>query len=834
MSSRQQRSEMKNCAKMVLWLWLCLSLMLSSCTGNTAVLDIPQQTETPETIMVLPEEIVHINDLGLGAGKISGTVKEETLNWVDQSIHQYAAMLVDATPFLTTQADLSDVKVYETSSLDNDGGYSFDLPQQTVGENGIQVMLLTVEDQDCLIPGNQLFYCWDAELSSIAFEDVSQSKVVDGQVLVWAADDRQSFPESIGADGLYFTDDDEQKSLEPGYTLIDLGTKPFTFDHQGELEMALYSNYDPSIRDLSELTYTEAFDRIFTDMREGYAFNGVEGKEPDWDTVYELIYPQVQAAEESGDANTWISALNAYTQQFSDSHVRISGDVVDEWVEELYSHGLVYYYTPLNNGDIIYTHGPMDDIERGRFTVGTEGDVLAGINGIPVEEEIKKIIPLFGSYSNPEMYYRAQVHDISHIYNEKQMKYQLDRLNGWSFNLERVRYGMKYSISAEDFHSVYYSSELPVTFERLSSGVGVITIHPDESTMQETMDLFNNALTHLSSMDIDTLILDLRESADIRFMNYAGYFSDTSIPLGDMQWRQFGLTQGKQRMQSLIAQPQENQYSFEQIAILTGEYCKDACEADVYALSLLPQSRVYASTSTYGSYSIAHTKPFLLPGGIIFNYSTGYTNDVDGALLIEGAGIQQDVLLEESISTYLLAYDWRLRLTSNLLSFADEMDVIPESIPQPVEPTDEVVDAIIAEIKQRDIEYLALDVYPEILRSLNYDYRVFVEDPGELIVSEKWCTDDPDLYLYKAERMDIEFIVDGLNVDEKFFTTRIIHRGNYFDCWVKLAILKNWDPGIHRVKINSSFSGTFFDDGANSYRSGTYTEEYNIVVKESE
>jgi hypothetical protein len=829
-----QRTEMKTNAKMVLWLLFCLGLLLSSCTSNVTEDEVPLPTEQPETMMVLPDEIVHISDLGLGAGKISGTVKEETLNWVDQPMNQYAAMLVDAIPFLTAQADLSDLKVYETSSLDNDGSYSFDLPQQPTADKGIQVMMLAVEDHDCLIPGNQLFYCWDAELSSIAFKDVSQSKVMDGQLLVWAADDRQRFPESIGADDLFFTEDDEMKSLEPGYTLIDLGAKPFSFDHQGELEMALYSNYDPSIRDLSELTYTEAFERIFNDMQVGYAFNGVEGKEPDWDAVYELIYPQVQIAEESGDVNDWISALNAFTQQFSDSHVSISGDVVDEWVEEKYSHGLVYYFTSMSNGDIIYTHGPMDDIERGRFTVGTEGDILVGINSIPVEEEMKNINPLFGSYSNPEMYYRAQVHDISHIYNEKQMKYQLDRLNGWAFNLERVSYGMKYSISAEDFHSVYYSPDLPITFERLSSGVGLITIHPDESTMQETMRLFHNALNQFSTMDIDTLILDLRESADDRFMNYAGYFSDTDILLGEMQWKQFGLAQGKQRMQSLVAQPQESQYNFEQIAILTGEYCKDACEADVYSLSLLPQSKVYASTSTFGSYSITLMNPFLLPNGINFNYSIGYTNDANGALMIEGAGVQKDVLLEESISTYLLAYDWRLRLTNDLLSFAEEMEVIPESIPQPVVPNDEVIAAIIAEIKQRDIEYLALDVYPEILRSLNYDYRVFVEDPGELIISEKWCTDDPDLYLYKAERMDIEFIVDGLKVDEEFFITRIIHRGNNFDCWVKLAVLKNWNPGNHLVKINSSFSGTFFDDGANSYRSGTYTEEYTVVVKGSE
>ncbi len=46
--------------------------------------------------------------------------------------------------------------------------------------------------------------------------------------------------------------------------------------------------------DLSSLSYTQAFDEMFAVIRRDYAFNGVAGKEPDWEALYAEIRPRVE------------------------------------------------------------------------------------------------------------------------------------------------------------------------------------------------------------------------------------------------------------------------------------------------------------------------------------------------------------------------------------------------------------------------------------------------------------------------------------------------------------------------------------------------------------
>ena len=168
-----------------------------------------------------------------------------------------------------------------------------------------------------------------------------------------------------------------------------------------------------------------------------------------------------------------------------------------------------------------------------------------------------------------------------------------------------------------------------------------------------------------------------------------------------------------------------------------------------------------------------------------------------------------------------------------MLAYEEEMNIIPQSNPVPMELSDDEIDNLIDEMEQRDLEYLSVDAYPLLFQLVNYSYRVFVEDPGKLFISEKWCTDDPDLYLNKGEYMTIEFIVDGATVDESYCHTTIIQKNEY-KCWVKYVVMDQWVPGTHHVEISSEYLHQYFFDGSNSYNQGKYVEEYTVVVKESE
>ena len=57
---------------------------------------------------------------------------------------------------------------------------------------------------------------------------------------------------------MLFTNDDPTKHIEAGYTIVNLDSNPFTFTKERISEITLYEG-DVAINDLSELSYTEAF-----------------------------------------------------------------------------------------------------------------------------------------------------------------------------------------------------------------------------------------------------------------------------------------------------------------------------------------------------------------------------------------------------------------------------------------------------------------------------------------------------------------------------------------------------------------------------------------------
>ena len=137
---------------------------------------------------------------------------------------------------------------------------------------------------------------WPTYLASIKADTENDDEVIGGKLIVWSPDAEQSFPSSFGEDGLLFTADDPVASIESGYTLVDLDTEPFTFSKSPIAEMTLYEPDDVALKDFSGDSYTEAFDKMFEQISKEYAFNGIEGKQPDWDALYAELKPRVEQA----------------------------------------------------------------------------------------------------------------------------------------------------------------------------------------------------------------------------------------------------------------------------------------------------------------------------------------------------------------------------------------------------------------------------------------------------------------------------------------------------------------------------------------------------------
>src|SRR5688572_22213639 len=67
---------------------------------------------------------------------------------------------------------------------------------------------------------------WSTSFTSILAAP-GTNEITGGKLVVWSADDEQSFPSDFGDDGLLFTDDDPVAPISAGWTVVDLDDAPF-------------------------------------------------------------------------------------------------------------------------------------------------------------------------------------------------------------------------------------------------------------------------------------------------------------------------------------------------------------------------------------------------------------------------------------------------------------------------------------------------------------------------------------------------------------------------------------------------------------------------------
>ncbi|MGZ9234659.1 MAG: S41 family peptidase, partial [Anaerolineales bacterium] len=115
-------------------------------------------------------------------------------------------------------------------------------------------------------------------------------EVFGGKYLVYAPDNQQQFPSDFGADQKLFTDDDPVMDLRAGWSVIDLDQSPFAIDRSEEPTIDLIEPESTALDDFSQLSYTEAFEKMLEKFTNEYAFT--ELKKIDWATKGEEFRPR--------------------------------------------------------------------------------------------------------------------------------------------------------------------------------------------------------------------------------------------------------------------------------------------------------------------------------------------------------------------------------------------------------------------------------------------------------------------------------------------------------------------------------------------------------------
>lgn len=507
---------------------------------------------------------------------------------------------------------------------------------------------------------------WPSYLASVKTDSENQDEVSGGKLVIWAPDSEQEFPSGFGDDGLLLTDDDPQMSVPAGYSVVDLDSEPFELIRDAVIDLELYEPEDIAVKDFSAQSYSEAFNSMFEIASKEYAFNGVEGKQPDWDSLYAEIAPRVAQAEENHDSYEYFLALRDFALTFNDGHVGILGGDDEVIYNQRVLGGYGFAVRELDDGSVIVVFltegGPA---MLAGMQVGAE---IVEFNGVNVQTAISEV-PAFEPqstdfglrYEQTTFLTRSTVGDTAVVKYQNPgdavqtatltSVYELDSL----YAVYRGGTRDDYALPVEYYMDTYY-------------GIGYILVNSNYDDLGLAYRIFERALKIFEEAGAYGIIIDMRNNSGGASLGFAGFFHDEDIMLGQLEYYSEKTGQFEAEGPREKVYPNENQYRFDQMVLLVDQFCFSACEIEAYGFSQVPGMVVMGQFPTGGVEAETARGEFLLPEDIELYIPTGRFTLPDGGIFLEGQGVQptiqlpvdRDSILSNQDSVLLSAYDYIL------------------------------------------------------------------------------------------------------------------------------------------------------------------------------
>lgn len=635
------------------------SVMLSGCQFgqlfNSNTPTIPSGEAVPDGPVLITGEFEYTNEFA-----------------VETYYVEHAVSLLDMTGFVQRDMEWEipvEGQVLGYMDLDEDNNratYRLSLPavpegsfndvdQDGVSDDGLQIFSLVYSPNvtgGVFSEGDDRSYGWPSYLASVKTDTENQDEVIGGKLVIWAADSEQQFPSGFGEDGSLFTEDDPQMDVPAGYSIVNLDTQPFELERDSVVDITLYEPEDVAVKDFSDLSYTEAFDSMFEIASKEYAFNGVEGKQPDWDALYAQIAPKIAEAQEERDVYSFFLALRDFAMTFNDGHVGFDGgDLQGVYNQNTILGGYGFAVRELDDGNVIVVYiledGPAD---QAGMEVGAE---LLDYNGKDVQTALEEVTPYepqstdFGlRYEQTNFLTRGPVGvTVSVTFKnpgQSSQTAQLTSIYEVDSLLSVYRGGSSYddnALPAEYYYDSYY-------------GIGYIRLNSNYDDLGLLERIFNRALNIFEDAGAIGIVIDLRHNYGGSPLGLAGYLYDEEILLGQSEYYSDKTGQFEAEGPRDKVYPKEEQYRFDTMVLLVDQFCYSACEIEAYGFSQVPGMVVMGQFPTAGVEAETARGDFLLPEGMEMTIPTGRFTLPDGSIFLEGQGVQPSVRLpvdEESL-----------------------------------------------------------------------------------------------------------------------------------------------------------------------------------------
>ncbi|MBN2388217.1 MAG: hypothetical protein JXB85_14465 [Anaerolineales bacterium] len=813
--------------------WLFVVLLLVAACG-------PRPTAAPSAVPVAGD--------GNEPYLVRGTM-DFTNAFVAMIFEEHAVALVDMYGFVLRDEEWEIPVASQTlgfMAMDEDAlyaEYSLQLPARPTGQfadvdndgeadAGVQIFAVSYWPNVYGGPyseGDDRSRGWPAGFSSVMTDSERDDEVNGGILLIWAPDDGQSFPTGYGDDDMLFTGDDPVAAIPVGWTIVDLDQSPFTFFKEAEPVIDLYEPADYAVKDYSGMSYTEAFDALIEFLRMNYAFNGIEGKEPDYTTLVTELRPRVEQAEADSDPQAYYLALRDLTWAFRDGHVGLDGgDYQYALFLEETSGGYGFTIYEMDDGRFVVIYlSPGGPAERAGMQVGAE---LTDFNGLPIGEAVSQVTP-WALPQSTEWQVRYQ-----------QARYLLRTLPGTEATVGYVNPdGAAGSVTLTAIEerdsfsrsSVYYGAPtalLPVEFRILDSGVGYVAVYSEADDIQLTIRLFERALQAFAGLQVPGIVIDMRYNGGGTPLGLAGFLTDQEIPLGQSYY--YNENTGEFEAEGMPDRilPNTNQYRFDKIVVLVGQACASACEEEAYGFSQVPGVEVvgmYPTSSMFGEVSRGQIS---MPEGFAMQFPTGRYLLPSGEVFLEGTGVAPTLRVPITPETIITEADVVLEFGVNAVLLPLGAGMAPSGPPTLINDPTLAQEALLGGTDWMQDQ--AREEYNEdSLEPVTRTYTVPLARSTDLIWTYVWCAHE-DALDQNFANLRLAFVLDGEAIPASQFATYDYAAGDGVVCRFVYALLTDWPAGEHHLTIAATFLAPINDGiGETPYAPGDYVDEYTVYVR---
>lgn len=434
----------------------------------------------------------------------------------------------------------------------------------------------------------------------------------------------------------------------------------------------------PTPADLSNLSWTDAFDALVVKMSREYAFT--DWKQVDWKRLAATYRPRIAQAQADGDGVTYLLALREFTHELHDGHVSIRSETGEFELgvrAQRAGGGFGLIVDQVDKGDIaavwVQRDGPA-------WRAGIrKGAVITSWQGRPVRKQLRRTSTALApsmptrarmKYERLRFLVRASVGD------ERTVGFEDPEGTSRHVTLTAVDDGLQ-TLEMTDASSILHKGwpKDMVTTRLLRGNIGYVQVAAELDLPSElpgdhtpTLTQFRSAIRAFQRRDVNGLVIDIRGNSGGMDQMVADMMSSFSTRTAFYEYQNWiNARTGRfeiwktddttgaftKRDAGLWIHPGPKPYAGP-IAVLIDNGCVSSGEGLAMGLSRLPNATLIGFYGTNGSFGMVGDG-VLMPGGQEIGWPFGQSLDKSRTVQIDSrhlvGGVPPDVVVPRTVST---------------------------------------------------------------------------------------------------------------------------------------------------------------------------------------